>query len=85
MKKLLTANAILLLTIIAILGWLLKKQDSTCIHYHYQECPESEMIDQITSIIWEGDELIHKGKTYTLTPMGTLRKLRDCGCECLNK
>lgn len=82
---------LLVLQVIAIglLLWVLKEKKceyySPYMHYHFHECPETKMMDQITSILREGDEAIIHGKTYTMTPMGTLRKIKDCGCDCLTK
>jgi hypothetical protein len=89
-KTFLITIIILQISIVGLLGWLLKEKKceyySPYYHYHFHECPETKMMDSINSVWWEGDEAIifghGEGKTYTLTPMGTIKLLRDCGCDC---
>lgn len=88
-KTFLITIIILQVSIVGLLGWLVKEKKceyySPYYHYHFHECPETKMMDQITSILPEGDKAIISGKTYRMTPMGTLLKIRDCGCDCLNQ
>ena len=80
---------ILQVSIVGLLGWLLKEKKceyySPYYHYHFYECPETKMMNQIITILPEGDEAIINGKTYTMTPTGTLREVRPCGCDCLGE
>jgi len=88
-KTFLIIIIILQVSIVGLLGWLLKEKKCDAYtpytHYHFHECPETKMMDQIITILPEGDEAIINGKAYRMTPMGTLLKIRDCGCDCLNQ